>query len=172
MILTASLLVFSACNSEKKEDKDKMTTNSGESQEEKNKATALASVNALIAGDVDGVLKDVAATGTIVDYGDGSMPPVTNLDTLRAGMKAWRGVMSEFKADNLLAVADGDYVIVYGEWSVTYKEDFMGMKTAGKSYKVNDVDIFKFNSEGKMIEHRSIYPFSAVMAQMGVTAPK
>jgi len=173
MIMTVSLLALSACNSEKKEekeDKDKMTNSTGESQEEKNKATALASVNAMIAGDIDAVLKDVAADG--IDYGDGSMPPTKGIDSLKASLKAWRGAMSEYKAENLWALADGDKVVVFGDWSGTFKDDFMGMKTAGKSFKIKDIDIFKFNSEGKMTEHHNIQSSCAMLSQMGIAPPK
>ena len=68
MVISIMLLV--ACNNEKKTDEtgnQTVTGGSTESKEEKNKETALASVNAFIAGDIDKTLKDVTADA--VDYG-------------------------------------------------------------------------------------------------------
>lgn len=174
VIMAASLFVLSACSNDKKDekgDKEKMSGGT-ESQEEKNKATALASVNALIAGDYDAAVKDGPADGNVVDYGDGSMPPTKGVDSIKAFLKMWRGSMSEYKADNLWAIADGDHVAVFGDWSGTFNTDFMGMKVNGKSFKIKDVDLFKFNSEGKIIEHHNIQSSGTMMSQLGVEMPK
>ena len=69
-------------------------------------------------------------------------------------------------------MADGDKVIVYGEWSGTFKNDYMGMKATNKSFKINDVDIFTFNDDGKITSHRSIMPYSVSMQQVGARMPK
>ena len=71
----------------------------------------------------------------------------------------------------MFAVADGDYVIVYGTWTGTWKNDFMGMKATGKSFKVNDADIFKFNDAGKMMEHRSVQSMKTIAMQIGMKMP-
>ena len=76
------------------------------------------------------------------------------------------------KFDVLEAVADGDKVMVYGDWSGTFKNDFMGMKATGKSFKVKDVDIFTLNDEGKITSHRNVLPWSAIMEQVGAKMPK
>jgi predicted ester cyclase len=174
VIIAASFFVLSSCSSDKKEekgDKDKMG-NSAEAQEEKNKATALASVNALIAGDYEAAVKDGPADGNVTDYGDGSMPAVKGADSIKAMLKMWRGSLSEYKADNMWAIADGDYVAVFGDWTMTFNTDFMGMKTNGKTVKIKDVDIFKFNSDGKIIEHRNVQSSAAMMSQLGGEMPK
>ncbi len=167
-LMAFSALLFTGCNSDKKEekgDKDK-TENSAEAQEEKNKQTALASVNALIAGDYDAVVKDGPADGNVIDYNDGSMPPTKGVDSIKASLRMWRGSLSEYKADNMWAIADGDHVAIFADWTMTFNTDFMGMKTAGKTVKIKDVDIFKFNSEGKIIEHRNVQSSAAMMAQL------
>jgi predicted ester cyclase len=166
--MVISILLLTACNNVKKTDegiKEEKMTDSAERNEERNKETALASVNAFIAGDIDKTLKDVTADA--VDYGDGSMPVVKGKDSITVYVKKWREAFSDYKGDNLVAIADGDYVAVWGDWSATFKTDFMGMKTAGKKIKLNDVDIFKFNSEGKMTEHRSIQSSAEMMRQLG-----
>ena len=169
--MAASIFLLAACNNEKKADeglKEEKMADNAEAKEEKNKETALASVRALIAGDAEATLKDVAA----VDYGDGSMPAVKSKDSLLVMVKSWRESLSDYKGDNLMALADGDYVAVFGEWSATFKDDVMGMKTAGKKVRINDVDIFKFNREGKITEHRNVQSSAEMMKQLGVSTPK
>ena len=143
---------------------------SEEEKEERNKAIALESVKDVSNHDVDSGLKHVAAE--TVDYGDGSMPAIKNKDTIVAGIKSFIAAFPDYKGDNLEAVADGDKVLVYGDWSGTFKNDFMGMKATGKSFKVKDVDIFTFNDKGEIVEHRSIVPWVHIMSQAGVPPPK
>jgi len=167
LTVVLSILLLPACNNEKKPDesvKEEKTPDSVEDKEEKNKQTALASVNAIISGDVEGTLKDVTADA--VDYGDGSMAPIKSKDSIVAMLKGWRGSISEYKGDNIMALADGDYVAVFGDWSATFKTDFMGMKTAGKTIKMKDVDIFKFNSDGKITEHRNVQSSAEMIKQL------
>ena len=167
-------LYLTACNdgstgttgTDSKKDSTAMTQ---EDKEERNKKTALASVNEFLAGNIDGVFKDVVPDAT--DYFDGTMPAIKGVDSIKAGMKGWLAAF-EVKGNNIEAVADGNTVIVYGDWTYTWKNDFMGAKANGKSTTYKDVDIFTFNDEGKMTSHRSIYPSSAFMASVGVPAPK
>ena len=173
LMMALPAFLFVACKNEKTTDegmKEEKVTDNAESKEEKNKQTALASVNAFIAGDVDAVVKDV--TTDAIDYNDGSMPPTKGLDSIKAGIKQWRENFSDYKGENLMAVADGDYVAIFGDWSATFKKDFMGMKAAGKSFKIKDADIFRFNADGKMTEHRSIQSSAEMMKQLGAAAPK
>ncbi|MEJ7766879.1 MAG: ester cyclase [Chitinophagaceae bacterium] len=37
------------------------------------------------------------------------------------------------------------------------KTDFIGMRTTGKSFRFEDVDIFKFKEEGKIAENRTVH---------------
>jgi predicted ester cyclase len=60
-------------------------------------------------------------------------------------------------------LADGDHVAVIADWSGTFKNDLMGMKATGKMFKFKDLDLFKLNEEGKIIEHRSIANLAAVL---------
>ena len=126
--------------------------------------TAMASIEGFEKRDADQILKD--ATPDAVDYGNGEMPAVKGVDSIKAGLKSWLDALESVKGSNLVYVADGDYVLVYGDWEGKFKSDFMGMKTAGKSYKVKDVDILKFNDDGKVIEHRSVQSNQTVMSQL------
>lgn len=172
-----TLLAIASCNESVQDDgapdTKKDTTVAGmsvEDKEERNKKTALASINAITTRNVDEILKD--ATPNSIDYGEGSMPPAKGVDSIKVGLKSFLDAFPDYKGDNLEAVADGDYVYVSGDWSGTFKNDLMGMKATGKSFKVKDVDIFKFNDEGKITEHRAIVPISVVMEKVGAKMPK
>jgi predicted ester cyclase len=172
-ILTGSLLYLASCN-------DGSTAGGGttvdstairkEMKEERNKKTAMASIEGVEKRDVDQVLKDV--TPDAVDYNNGEFPAAKGIDSIKAGLKAWLDAMGSVKGSNLVYVADGDYVLVYGDWEGKFKSDFMGMKTAGKSYKLKDVDILKFNDDGKIIEHRNVQSNAAMFSQLGIQPPK
>jgi predicted ester cyclase len=54
-------------------------------------------------------------------------------------------------------------VLVEGEWGGTFKKDLAGIKATGKPVKFKDVDIFKFNEDGKITEHRSVQNVGAIL---------
>ncbi len=171
VLLCAPVLLMVACNTSSKNEVtgsdstapvSSTTSNSTESKEERNKQVIMESMHALLKGDADKTLKN--ATPDFVDYGDGSMPALKGIDTLKAGLKAWLSNLKDYKAENLEAVADGNRVMVYGDWSGTFKGDFMAMKTAGKSFKIRDVDIFTFNDSGKITDHKSVQSMAGMMA--------
>ncbi len=87
-------------------------------------------------------------------------------------MKSWLDAFPDYKGENLMAIADGDKVAVYGDWSGTFKKDFMGMKATGKSFKAKDVDIFTFNDEGNITEHRAVQSMGSIFQQLGVPNEK
>jgi predicted ester cyclase len=140
------------------------TSNSEESKEERNKQLAMECIKAVMNRNADEALKN--ATQNSVDYNDGSSPPTRGLDSVKAGLKMWLNNMQDYKGENLEAVADGDKVMVYGDWSGTFKADFMGMKAAGKKFRIKDVDIFTFNDDGKITEHRSVQSMAGMMASV------
>ena len=175
LLAFAACLFFAACNNDgtvsastndSTGDTTKMTQ---EDKEERNKKVVMQSMAAMNAHNPNDVLKDFTADA--VDYGDGSMPPVKGLDSVKAGMNGFLAAFPDYKGDNFEAVADGDKVIVYGDWSGTFKNDFMGMKATGKSFKVKDVDIFTFNDDGKITSHRNVLPWSVLMQQVGAKMP-
>jgi predicted ester cyclase len=168
MLLFAIAAVLASCNNEKKDEADKKETaiSSMESKQERNKKIIMASMDAAAKGDVDGMVKDAAAN--FIDYTDGSMPPVTNTDSLKGFIKMLFHSIEGYKPENTMLFADGDYVLAYADWTGTFKNDLMGIKATGKPVKLKDVDIFKFNEEGKIIEHRSIQNTGAVLMSSGM----
>ncbi len=167
-VLAGSLFLLASCNDGTTASTAGGTVDSSaikkEMKEERNKKTAMASIEGIEKRDADQVLKD--ATPDAVDKGNGERPPVKGRDSTKAGLKMWLDAMESVKASNLMYVADGDYVFVYGDWEGKFKSDFMGMKTAGKSYKVKDVDILKFNDDGMIVEHSNVQSDQTVMSQL------
>jgi len=180
LLLTAAIITLMAACDQKTENVSSDSTNSDstavgtsisdEDKEERNKKTALASVKAIETGNIDSVLKDV--TDDAIDYGDGTGPSINNKDSLNVVIKSFNTAFPDWKGEHFMAAADGDYVYVYGDWSGTFKNDYMGMKATGKKLKVKDVDIFKFNDKGQIVEHRSIQNWSSMMSQAGGKTPK
>jgi predicted ester cyclase len=180
-LIISALGLLTACNNsgtsaDTKKDTSSMSNmssmSSAESKADRNRQTALASTQAINAHDANGALKD--ATPDAVDYGDGSMKPVKNIDTVKTMISAWLKAFPDAKGENLESFtnADGSKVIVVGEWSGTFKNDLMGIKATGKSYKYWDGDIFTFNDEGKIIAHRSLQSNMTMMNQVGAKMPK
>ena len=173
-VLMATAAIFlTSCDNDNKEDKkdDNKMTSGTESKAEKNKATALASVMGVNAHDANAMLKE--ATADAMDYGDGSMPPVKGIDSIKAGINGWLGAFPDVKGENFMALTDdGTHVAVFADWTGTFKNDFMGMKATGKSYKLKDADIFTFNEAGKITEHRSIQSGMVMASQVGMAPPK
>ena len=179
--IVGSAILLAACNnspsesSTSTEKKDTTATvmsdkDSKENKEARNRKVIAASMEAFNNHDVDAVMKD--ADPNSVDYGDGSMKPVKGIDSVKSSMKAWMAAMPDTKGEDLKIVADGDWVMVWGTWSGTWKGDLMGMKPTGKAYKVSDVDIFKMSDDGKILEHHNILPFSVTAMQVGMKMPK
>lgn len=161
-LLAISLLIV-ACNSDKKEETTdkKMEGAAMESKQERNKKVIMASMESFNKGDWDAVFKDIAPGFT--DYTDGSLPPITNLDSLKGLIKMLTTSIEGYRGSNLKFYADGDYVIVHGDWGGTFKTDLMGIKASGKPVQFKDVDIFKFNDDGKVVEHSSVQNLGAVL---------
>ncbi len=137
---------------------------------EKNKATALASVQAFSDGKMDEAFKD--ATPDVVDYGDGSMKSVKGVDTIKAMVKDFLAAFPDYKGENFVVVGDGNHVAVFADYSGTFKNPFMGMKPTGKSFKLKDVDLFTFNDAGKITEHRSVQSGATLMEMVGAKMKK
>jgi uncharacterized lipoprotein NlpE involved in copper resistance len=171
----ATSLIIVACNNDKKaesSDNKEAMPSATDSKAEKNRQTAMASMTAFTMHDADAALKD--ATPDCMEIGDGSMPPIKGLDSVRAGMKAFMNAFPDVKGENLEAFsnADGSKVVVTGSWSATFKNDFMGMKATGKSYHgIRDADIFTFNEEGKVTSHTYTQSGITFMNAVGAKMP-
>lgn len=160
---SAILLLLASCNNDEKTASTTTNTDSTkmspaqdmkEKRLESNKQKAIASVTAFSNHDVEGTVKDEDVNA--VEYGDGSMPSMKNIDSAKVLIATFLKSFPDIKADNLMALADGDYVSVFADWSATFKNDLGNQKATGKTTKFRDCDLFKFNDSGRIIEHRSV----------------
>ena len=169
IFVLAVLLMFTACNNEPAAETESPAT-AKDAKEERNKEIVKSTLVALQSLNLDTMLKDLAPDA--VDYGDGSMPAVKGADSIKYYIGMWLNSMESFKVDDPVIIADDNRVWVYGISSGKFKSDLMGMPTAGKSYKIPDVDMFVLNDEGKITEHRSIQSSETMLKQMGIEMPK
>ena len=144
-------------------------TDSTTANVERNKQTALKSDSAFIKKDIDGAFKDYAAG--FVEYGSGESKPAKNIDSIKMSGKNFLAAFPDFKGENLKVVAEDSTVIITGDWSGTFKNEFMKIKPTGKSYKAFDADIFTFNKAGKITSHKSIQSEITFLHQLGVPIP-
>src|SRR5688500_798999 len=101
-----------------------------ETDEERNKKTALSVLDAMNNGDAATMLS--YSDKDMIEYADGSYPPVKGIENNKTELGKWLKAV-DMNGSDFVAVADGDYVMVYGKWKATWKEDFMGMKATGKT---------------------------------------
>ena len=167
LTIAATTIILAACNNNQSESSIKAdNTTAVESKQERNKKIVMESFEMFMKGDYNNMFKD-AAPG-FVDYTDGSMPPITNLDSLKNFLMMMTTAIEGYKGENLQYYTDGDYVLVHGDWVGTFKNDLMGIKATGKPVKFKDVDIFKLNDEGKITEHSSVQNIGAVLVTAGM----
>ena len=164
-VIIGAACLLSACGG--KSGPGGATADSTATMTAKNKQTALNSIVAVSKHDVDGIIKNCSPD--FVDYADGSMKPAKGIDSAKAALKGFLSMFPDVHGDNLVAVAQGDTVAVFGTWTGTFKGAMGKMQPTGKSFKVQDADVFTFNKDGKITSHRSIVPMSSYMEQVGAS---
>lgn len=132
---------------------------------ERNKQAALADCEAFSKHDTTALAKGLAANA--VDYGDGIDHPVKGIDSIKTSVQTFINTFPDVKGENLMAIAEGNHVAVFGDWSGTFKGNFMGLKPTGKSFHIKDAELYTFNDEGKITERRSVQEFQNYMMQVG-----
>src|ERR1044072_7375311 len=122
LLLVVTTAIITACENNTKTagtdakmgDTTATAGNKMEDKEERNKKVIMASFDAMASRNVNEVLKDCAPD--CVDYGDGSMPPVKSRDSIAKMIQGWLNAFPDNKGNDLKYVADGDWVMVWGEW--------------------------------------------------------
>ncbi|HXS35633.1 MAG TPA: ester cyclase [Flavipsychrobacter sp.] len=163
---------FASCNNPAPSDNGMPHTDTTATKMDKtdrNKKVAMEAMDGMNSHDTGKVFKTMAANFT--DYMDGTMPPQKG-DSAKQTLQMLMTAFPDMKGENMIVCADGDNVMIAADWTMTFKNDMMGMKATGKTAKYKDVDIFTFDDNGKIISHRSIYPGSTMMALVGVDMAK
>ena len=108
-----------------------------------------------------------------IDYQDYGIPH--ELCNGHEGFQRVLGPFIEAFPDLHLAVqftvADDDRILLYSSTTGTHRGSFMGMAPTGKQFKVNGVDIFRFNDEGKVSAHWGVFDTFGMLAQLGLVPP-
>ncbi|MBD0287367.1 MAG: ester cyclase [Flavisolibacter sp.] len=139
------------------------------SKEERNKQVVRASTEAYSRHDVEAVARDFSPD--VLDYYLDGSRPVRGVDSFKYNRYQFFKAFPDMKGENLHYGSDGDWVVVWGEWSATWKGDFAGQKATGKSFRVLLADMFKFNEAGKIIEHRGPQSGYDIAHQIGMRMP-
>lgn len=114
-----------------------------------------------------------AANFVTADFVDETIPPdawtqmgTDGISRFQAALQAYKAAFPDIQWKTTLMVAEGEYVMVYGETSGTFKNDFMGMKATNKTFKIVDVDIVQFNKDGKVVKHWAVQDPMVMWAQL------
>jgi len=173
-----TFLFLVACNNNKtesptaseKKDTTATATSDKETKENRNRETIKHNVDAFNTHDVDAIAKDYATNFS--EDGDGTGKAQTNIDSVKNSYKMAFTAFPDLKGEDFKIVADGDWVMVWGKWSGSWKGDVMGQKATGKQFKLDDVDVYHLDDNGKIVEHRSIYPSYVFIESVGFKFPK
>jgi len=117
--------------------------------ERRNIQIVRSSLEAYNAQDVDGFLKD--ASNDMID-GDPEHP-AKGKDSIRKGYVQGFATIANQKGEDLKYFADSDIVMVWGKWRGTWVKSTTAEKATGKSFLIDDVDVFKLSEDGKILAH-------------------
>jgi steroid delta-isomerase-like uncharacterized protein len=108
-----------------------------------------------------------------IDYQDYGLPP-----GMADGHEGFKRVLGGFfeafpdlRLEVQFTVADDDRIMFYLSTTGTHRGPFMGVAPTGKRFKVNGVDIFRFNEEGKIAAHWGVFDTFGMLAQLGLVPP-
>jgi ketosteroid isomerase-like protein len=171
LLISSIVFFFIACenkngnNTASNNDKtDSSKAEKMESKEDRNKKIikdAMAALNDHSIEKMVGYMSD-----DVVDYGDGMGRSVKGKDSIRTNMMMFFNAFPDFKGSDLRYFADGDHVVVLGEYSGTFKKDLGKMKATNKSFKFPDADVFTLTDDGKISSHRYIQPDATLFGQV------
>jgi len=167
-----SLLIIS-CNNDKADSGDKKMDGkeNAMSNIERNKANVLKGYDAINAHDMKGFM--ALCSKDIVDH-DAGVNGKTNkgIDSVSANLQNFLTAFPDLKITITQTIAEGDWVAVFNNGKGSWKGEIMGMKPTGKSFNVNDADLFKLDAQGMIVEHWPTQEFSVIAGQVGMEMPK
>lgn len=121
--------------------------------------------------------KDLTKIATLVtdDFNDHALPPDMAAQTglsgkplFLAALKEYFNAFPDMQVRVIETVAEGNTVMVYLSMKGTHTGEFAGIPPTGKSIEISDVDIVKFDSNGKATEHWAVQDASLMMMQLGI----
>jgi steroid delta-isomerase-like uncharacterized protein len=105
-----------------------------------------------------------------MDHQDYGLPPgaANGHDGFRRVLGGFLDAFPDLRLEVQFVIADGDRVVFYISTTGTHRGSLLGMAPTGKAFKVNGVDIFRFNDEGKISEHWGVFDTFGMLAQLGL----
>jgi predicted ester cyclase len=155
LIIASSGLIcfFTSCNN----------NTGGNTQGEKNIATVHSVNDAIESGDVSKLDQYIAADG--VDHA-GEHGDIKGLDSIKANLKKLHDEYPDMKLEEVQEAANGDYVFSLTRFTGTNVVPSMGAP-AGTHFDMSAIQVVKFNSDGKAIEHWEYMTMADMMKMMG-----
>ncbi len=149
LLIVSTLFLITACknNEQTSPSSGDLAIIKQDSLDKRNKQIALGCIHAFDSGDLDYIISHHAKDH--VNYGEGK--PVRGIDPTTTELRKVRSMLKEWKSSNELAVADNNYVFVYQNFDASLKAD-----PTGKTHHFRAVEIFKFNEDGKIIQHTAV----------------
>lgn len=155
-----------ATNSVAPADSIKAAAASATAKLESYRAKAIASLDGYNKHDANVICKDYAPD--VVEYGDGRSTPTKGLDSNRKKLSEELASFPDYKGENFTTLAEGNKVVVFGDWSATFLKPMGKIKPTGKTWKVKDAVLFTFNDQGQIISRSYIQSDETVLAQLGL----
>lgn len=105
-----------------------------------------------------------------VDHQDYGLPPgaANGHEGFRRVLGGFLEAFPDLHLEVQFVVADDDRVTFYLSTTGTHRGQLLGMPATGKTFKVNGVDVFRFNEEGKVSEHWGVFDVFGMLAQLGL----
>ncbi len=168
IVIIAVLLCFMwACGG--KSDSGAQGSDGATMAQQRNKRTAWRFEANLMAGKVDSMYADCAPN--FAEYGTGNSDTTKNIDSVKADIKDFMTIFPDIKGSNLVTLAHGDSVVVLATWRGTFKNAAGGVQPTGRSFKVDDADIFTFDQKGQITSHKSLQSVNTFFYQVGIPIP-
>jgi hypothetical protein len=149
ILLTGAMsIVLIACNNELKQKSvaDSTPKMTQYQKDQRNKDITLKCISAYAAKDSDYILAQNA--DNVVNIYEGR-PPIHGIDSARIILREAFKMIKDYKPSNQVVLADSNYVFVFQYIDISNNKN-------DDTWNAKQVEIFKFNDEGKIILHNGV----------------
>lgn len=96
--------------------------------------------------------------------------PATSSDyeKAKATIAIIHAAFPDSKTEVINTVAEGDMVVVHSYFNATNSGSFLGMPPTNKKVHIEQVDIVRFDANGKCVEHWGVMDQLVMMQQLGL----
>lgn len=86
---------------------------------------------------------------------------------MRRFLQTFFQAFPDYHTEVIDLVAEGDLVASHNRITGTHQGDFLGVPASGRVVEWEDVDLARFDDDGKVVEYRNFADMLALMQQMG-----